>query len=137
MSVPQHLSILTLGVEDMGRMRAFYQSWGWSEVEASTDGWCAFDLGGCLLSLYSLELLGQEAAPGAESPGSAWRGFTLAINLRDESALSESFEAAVAAGASVVAELTQRTWGGVSGYVADPEGNRWELATGGPNPAPQ
>lgn len=34
----------------------------------------------------------------------------------------------LAAGAVAVAEPTDREWGGYSGYIADPEGNRWELA---------
>ncbi|WP_433133245.1 VOC family protein [Micromonospora sp. CA-240977] len=42
-----------------------------------------------------------------------------------------AFAAAVAAGATVVAAPTDRPWGGRSGYIADPEGNRWEIAWAG------
>jgi uncharacterized glyoxalase superfamily protein PhnB len=42
--------------------------------------------------------------------------------------VDESFAAAVRAGAAVVAEPVERPWGGRSAYVADPEGNRWEIA---------
>ncbi len=134
MSVPQFLSIMTIGVRDLASLRRFYRGWGWDELDASSDNWCAFDVGGCLLSLYPLDLLGDEAAPDEAAIGSEWRGFTLAINLPDEASLRRAFDAALAAGATLVADLTPRVWGGVSGYVADPEGNRWELATGGPNP---
>ena len=34
----------------------------------------------------------------------------------------------VAAGARKVGQIVDRPWGGRSGYVADPEGNRWEVA---------
>lgn len=34
----------------------------------------------------------------------------------------------MAAGARVVGAPVDREWGGYSGYVADPEGNRWEIA---------
>ncbi len=123
----------------MAALRDFYRRWGWVEVEESTDSWCAFDVGGCLLSIYPLDLLGDEAAPDVAAPNDAgedaWRGFTFAINLPDESSLRAVFAAALNAGATLVADLTPRFWGGISGYVADPEGNRWEMATGGPNPA--
>jgi len=38
------------------------------------------------------------------------------------------FLAAVAAGATPVAEPVNGDWGGRSAYIADPEGNRWEIA---------
>ena len=118
----------------MAALRGFYRSWGWREVDESSDNWCAFDVGGCLLSIYPMDLLGDEAAPDQDPPQSGWNGVTFAINFADEESLRGGFAAAVDAGATVVADLTTRFWGGVSGYVADPEGNRWELATGGPNP---
>jgi uncharacterized glyoxalase superfamily protein PhnB len=33
----------------------------------------------------------------------------------------------VASGGHAAADPVERDWGGYSGYVADPEGNRWEL----------
>jgi hypothetical protein len=36
--------------------------------------------------------------------------------------------ASVAAGATPVAAPVARDWGGRSAYIADPEGNRWEIA---------
>ena len=57
--VPQFLSIVTVGARDMAALRAFYRSWGWREVDESSDGWCAFDMGGCLLSIYPIDLLGD------------------------------------------------------------------------------
>ena len=134
MGVPQFLSIVTIGAGDMAALREFYRGWGWSEVAASSDTWCAFDVGGCLLSIYPLDLLGDEAAPDEAGVHSDWRGITFAINFPDEETLRDAFAAALDSGATLVADLTARVWGGVSGYVADPEGNRWELATGGPNP---
>jgi uncharacterized glyoxalase superfamily protein PhnB len=38
------------------------------------------------------------------------------------------FDAAIRAGARAVAEPRDREWGGRSGYIADPEQNRWEIA---------
>jgi uncharacterized glyoxalase superfamily protein PhnB len=42
--------------------------------------------------------------------------------------VDDVFAGFVAAGATVVAEPVDRSWGGRSGYIADPEGNRWEIA---------
>lgn len=55
-------------------------------------------------------------------------GFTLAVNVPDRQAVDRAFDEAVAAGAVAVATPRDREWGGCSGYVADPEGNRWEIA---------
>ncbi len=136
MTLPQFLSIITIGAADLPALREFYRGWGWRETAESTEGWCAFDVGGCLLSIYPVDLLGDEAAPDEQACGPGWRGITFAINFSDEASLRAAFDAALEAGASLVTGLTTRAWGGTSGYVADPEGNRWELATGGPNPVP-
>lgn len=78
----------------------------------------------------SIELLGSEAAPGASVPEVGWNGMTIAINVGSESELHVMYSAAVAAGATAISAVTRRAWGGMSAYVADPEGNRWELAVG-------
>lgn len=56
---------------------------------------------------------------------------TLACNVDSRAEVDTAFAAAVAAGATVVAEPTDRPWGGRSAYIADPEGNRWEVAWAG------
>ena len=53
---------------------------------------------------------------------------TLAINVADREAVDRTFSAAIAAGARAVGHPTTREWGGYSGYVADPEGHRFEIA---------
>ena len=73
-----------------------------------------------------------DASPRARSD---WGGYTLALNLASEEKLGEALDLALTAGAKLVASPQRRAWGGTSAYIADPDGNRWELATGGPNPA--
>jgi catechol 2,3-dioxygenase-like lactoylglutathione lyase family enzyme len=53
---------------------------------------------------------------------------TLACNVDSPEQVDAAFAAAVAAGATPVAEPVARDWGGRSGHFADPEGNRWEIA---------
>lgn len=89
----------------------------------------SFDCGSVKLALYPLELLQQEAAPTSLAPQPGrWTGITLAVNLGDADEVNRAYADALAAGAVAVGEPTNREWGGYSGYIADPEGNRWELA---------
>lgn len=126
--VPQRLSFVTLGTRDMARARAFYAAWGWQEREGASDEFAQYELGVVRLALYPLDRLGDEAAPGEPPPTAAWNGVTLAINLARREAVDEVFQVAVDAGADPVAQPVDREWGGRSGYVADPEGQRWEIA---------
>jgi len=116
---------------DPGRLRSFYRALGWPELPASDDGWSAFLLGGVLLALYPLPELAAEAAPNVPDPAGGWSGVTLACNVDHRAEVDAAFVAAVAAGAAVVAAPTDRSWGGRSAYIADPEGNRWEIAWAG------
>ncbi|MEU4337107.1 VOC family protein [Micromonospora lupini] len=130
-AIPARLSVVTLGARDMGLLRSFYRSLGWPELPTSDDGWSAFLLGGVLLALFPLPELAAEAAPDVPEPAGGWSGVTLACNVDSRAEVDTAFAAAVAAGATVVAEPTDRPWGGRSGYLADPEGNRWEIAWAG------
>jgi predicted lactoylglutathione lyase len=122
------LTFVTLGARDLGALRAFYQRWGWAEREGSSDSFTTFNAGGVLLALYPIELLGEEAAPGEAAPAVGWNGITFGMNVAHRDNVDAAFDRAVAAGATEVARPINREWGGYSGYVADPEGNRWEIA---------
>ncbi|MEU3452468.1 VOC family protein [Micromonospora sp. NPDC006766] len=126
--VPSRLSAVTLGARDLGALRSFYRALGWPELRGSDDRWAAFLLGGVLLALYPLHDLAAEAAPNVPEPSGGWSGITLACNVDTREAVDAAFATAVAAGAAVVAEPTDRPWGGRSAYIADPEGTRWEIA---------
>jgi uncharacterized protein len=127
MTLDQRLSYLTLGVRSMTTLRSFYAALGWAERPGSNDEFTTYDLGSTLLALYPLELLTREAAPGEAPPSESWSGVTLGINVADRAAVDGMFQAAVSAGATAVATPVHREWGGYSGYIADPEGNRWEI----------
>jgi hypothetical protein len=125
----KRVSFVTLGTRDLPALRRFYKAWGWPELPDASDDWAAFDAGHTRLALYPLERLGAEAAPGVEAVAAGqWNGITLAINVAREDLLAATYQAAVDAGATPIAEPQQREWGGRSGYLADPEGNRWEIA---------
>jgi predicted lactoylglutathione lyase len=122
------MTVVTLGTRDMPALREFYRALRWRENDGSDDAYTCFTLGGVRLALYPIALLGAEAAPGEQVVEGAWNGVTLALNLAERTEVDQVFAAAVEAGARSVAAPTDREWGGYSGYIADPEGNRWEIA---------
>ena len=127
-TIPSRLSVVTLGARDMAALRDFYRSLGWPELPGGTDEFSGFMLGGVLMALFPLHELVVEAAPGEAAPAGGWSGVTLACNVDAREDVDTAFEAAIKAGARAVAEPVDRPWGGRSGYIADPEDNRWEIA---------
>ncbi|GAB3492988.1 VOC family protein [Nocardiopsis coralliicola] len=125
--IPARLTVVTLGARDLPSLRRFYRALGWDEAPGSSDKWAGFPLGGVLLALYPVGALAAEAADGA-APPAGWSGTTLACNVDRPQDVDRAFAAAIRAGAHAVAEPRDRDWGGRSGYIADPEGNRWEIA---------
>lgn len=127
MTLPQQLTVVTLGARDLPSLRAFYSRLGWTERDGSDDNFTTYRAGSVVLALYPIERLGAEAAPGEAPPATGWNGVTLAVNVASEAEVDTAHQAAIDAGAMVVGSPERREWGGYSGYVADPEGNRWEV----------
>jgi len=127
--IPARLSIVTLGAHNMAALRSFYRALGWPELPTGDDTWTGFLLGGVLLALFPARDLTAEAAPGGTDP-TGWSGVTLACAVDTRDQVDTAFAAAVAAGATPVAQATDRSWGGRSAFIADPEGNRWEITWG-------
>lgn len=129
MPLPRRLSTVTLGADDVGRLRDFYRAWGWESDPAwDSDTYAAFSLDGIEFCLFPRDLLVEEARPGEVPPPEADRSnVVLSIKLASRDEVERVLADAVAAGATALSSCTERDWGGYSGYVADPEGNRWEL----------
>lgn len=126
-ALPARLSVVTIGARDLPKLRQFYSGLGWPEVPGGGDNWVGYLLGGVLLTLYPLDELAAEAAPDLPVPA-GWSGVTMSCNVDSEEQVDSAFRAAVGAGATPVAAPVPREWGGRSAYIADPEGNRWEIA---------
>ncbi len=102
---------------------------GWEENDGSDETYTSFTMGSLRLALYPIDLLGHEAAPRDDVVASDdWNGVTLGVNVATREEVDDAFAAAVAAGAKAIESPVERSWGGYSGYFADPEGHRWELA---------
>lgn len=126
MSVPARISIVTLGVDDLARSKAFYEALGW-EVAGADDEICWFKTSDSYLGLFGRDALAKDAAMRAE-PKAEFGGITLAICVESEAAVDAAFEAASAAGARILKPAGRADWGGYSGYFADPDGHPWEVA---------
>jgi catechol 2,3-dioxygenase-like lactoylglutathione lyase family enzyme len=126
--VPPRLSVVSVGTQDVPALRAFYESLGWSCDTPEGDEFAAFPLGGAVLGLYRSDLLAAESGGRPAPEAGAFKGMTLAINVEEIEMVDRVLEAAVGAGAALLAAAETRDWGGRSGYFADPEGNAWEVA---------
>lgn len=126
MTLPrQRISLVTLGVADLARARAFYAALGWVEAEA-TDGMACFQLMGQALMLFGRDALAQDQGRPEAALGAG--AITLAQNFNSPAEVDDAFAAALAAGATLLKAPEAVFWGGYSGYYADPDGHVWEVA---------
>ena len=122
--VEQRVSLITLGVADLDRARAFYEALGWRRGNDS-DEVVFFQAGGTIFALWSRESLAEDS--GVED-GGGWGGVTLAYNARSSAEVDAVIEEARRAGARIVREGAATFWGGYSGAFVDPDGHPWEVA---------
>lgn len=120
------VSLITLGVADLARSRAFYEKLGFKASSLGGDGVVFFEIGALGLSLFPRESLAGDAKVAAE--GAGFRAITLAHNVRTREQVADLIAEAVRAGAALVKASEEAFWGGQSGYFADPDGYLWEVA---------
>jgi uncharacterized protein len=125
-SVPAHLSLVTLGVREVAAATSFYESLGWKRLGGSENEISFFQVGSVVLGLYGREALALDATVPAAGDG--FRGVSLAINLATTELVDEAFVSWAAVGGTVIKLPHSVFWGGYSGYVADPDGHLWEIA---------
>jgi uncharacterized protein len=121
----QRLSLVTLGVSDLARSRAFYEALGWTTGAAPADDVCFFQCGGMIVALWSRKSLAEDST--VEDTG-GWGGITLAYNTRSSAEVDEVLREAEAAGATIGRPGAETFWGGYSGVFIDPDGHPWEVA---------
>lgn len=120
----QRISLVTLGVADLDRARAFYERLGWTPT-GPTDEVVFFQAGGIVFGLWSRESLAEDS--GLADPG-GWGGATVAHNVRSQAEVDSVIEEARAAGATISEEPAETFWGGYAGTFVDPDGHPWEVA---------
>ena len=124
----QRVSFITLVVTDLEATRKFYvDGLGWEPELHEAGEVLMFRVAEkVVLSLWAeaffVEEVGQQPARGGVPP------ITLAHNVATKRGVDTVLEQAAVAGAKEIGEPVERDWGGYTGYFADPDGFRWEVA---------
>lgn len=121
----QRISLITLGVTDVARARAFYERLGWRGQEVQETVF--FQAGGLGLVLWDGDKLAEDAGcdPVRDQ---AFRGINLAHNVRAPEDVDAVINTAEAAGATVTRAPADTFYGGYAGHFMDPDGHAWEIA---------
>lgn len=121
----QRVSLITLGVDDLARSRAFFeQGLGWTPA-AVHDEVAFYQLPGIALGLFGRSDLAADAHHPVDG---SFSGITIAVNQRSQADVDRVFAQARAAGATILKPAEHTEWGGYSGYFADLDGHVWEIA---------
>ncbi|WP_377946415.1 hypothetical protein [Aureimonas populi] len=73
------MTLLTLGVADVGRARAFYERLGWKASSASQTGIAFFQIGGSAIALYEQAALTADTGLAEPRPGARDAGLQHAL----------------------------------------------------------
>lgn len=123
----QAVSLITVGVRDMAASIRFYEALGWRRAaRGKYDQTAFFQLQGQILALYPIaDLLREQNMDGATpAPG----GITLALHVNDKADVWSVYQRFVDAGGQSLRPPAEVPSGAVSCYVADPDGNAWEIS---------
>jgi catechol 2,3-dioxygenase-like lactoylglutathione lyase family enzyme len=121
----QRISLITLGVADVGRARSFYEALGWGTDAKPDDDVVFFQAGGMILALWGRQELAEDSVM---QDGGGWGGVTLAHNVRSPQEVDAVLSEAAAAGATIARPGAETFWGGYAGVFVDPDGHPWEVA---------
>lgn len=125
MSIPARISIVTVGVANLARSVAFYETLGWERCTSSMEEIAWFRTADSYLGIFGWNDLAEDANIVGASRGS-FGGITLAINVESREAVDAALDEAVAAGGAILKSGTELPFG-YGGYFADPDGHAWEV----------
>src|SRR3954454_2197418 len=121
----QSVSLITLGVTDYERAKAFYRAIGWSPA-MDLEETAFFEANGVVLVLWSREKLAADM--GIADDGARWSGVALAHNVASEREVDRVIALARANGAEICREPARTFYGGYAGDFRDRDGHVWEIA---------
>ena len=120
----QSVSLVTLGVSDYAKAKAFYEALGWS-VAWEAEETSFFQAYGVVLVLWSREKLAADMGIRDEA---GWGGVALAHNVGSRDEVHEVIELARGNGAEITREPAETFYGGYAGAFRDLDGHAWEIA---------
>lgn len=122
----QRISIVTLGVKDLRTSKRFYSDGlGWKPAFENEEI-IFFQAGGMIFALFLRDKLAEDFHADAATFGRP--PMSLAYNVRTKGEVNPLIKRAAAAGATILKPAQEASWGGYSGYFADPDGFAWEVA---------
>jgi catechol 2,3-dioxygenase-like lactoylglutathione lyase family enzyme len=122
----QRISIVTLGVGDLAKSRRFYaEGLGWKPVFENQEI-VFFQTGGMVFALFLRDQLAADFHADSKDFGKP--AMALGHNVRSQDQVDPLIARAAAAGATILKPASKTSWGGYSGYFADPDGFPWEVA---------
>jgi catechol 2,3-dioxygenase-like lactoylglutathione lyase family enzyme len=121
----QRVTLITLGVSDPARAKAFYEALGWRGQEVQETVF--FQAGGLGLVLWGRAKLAEDCglAPGAAG---GFGGIVLAHNVRSDAEVGALLAAVERAGGTITKPAAVNPVGFHSGAFTDPDGHAWEVA---------
>jgi hypothetical protein len=122
----QRLSLITLGVADLARSKAFYEALGWAGQEVQETVF--FQAGGSAVVLWAREKVASDGNLPDPHSSDGFGGIVLAHNTRSREEADEILAAATAAGATITKSAEETFYGGYAGFFTDPDGHAWEIA---------
>lgn len=121
----QRLSLVTMGVADLRRARAFYERLGWHGQQVQETVF--FQAGSIGVVLWGRDELAADS--GIDDSGTdGFGGMALAHNVRSPGEVDAIVAAAASAGATVTRDPGETFYGGYAGCFTDPDGHVWEIA---------
>ena len=121
----QSVSLITLGISDYERAKAFYDALGWSptlEIQETA----FFQANSVVVVLWAREKLAEDT--GVVDDGARWSGVTLAHNVASRQEVNDVIDAARRAGGEITREPAETFYGGYAGVFRDLDGHAWEVA---------
>jgi hypothetical protein len=128
-----HITLLTLGVDDLERAVAFYRDGlGFSTkgivgTEFENGAVAFFNLkSGLKLALWPRKSLAADSGLPAQAPSAT--ELSLGHNVASQQEVDAVMRQAEHAGAKIVKPAHATFYGGYAGYFQDPDGHLWEVA---------
>lgn len=123
----QRVSLITLGVGDVRRARAFYEALGWRAADTTAEDVVFFQAGGMVVALWDRSALAAESGVEDPHPG-GFGGVALAHNVASPEAVDAVLDEIRPAGGTVTRAGATTFWGGYAGAFTDVDGHPWEVA---------
>lgn len=121
----QQISVITLGISDLGRSRRFYvDGFGWSPV-FENDEIIFYQMNGLMLGTWLQGALEADMRRGGLARTGA---FALAHNVATAGEVRPLIDRLAEAGGTILRDGDAPPHGGFRGYVSDPDDHCWEIA---------